>query len=714
MVLKTSLLKRLRNVNVLSITFFLSLFLFLIIIFNIYSYFDSTARYKQNHNFSITNISNSKNKKQNVEYIAKVAKNNNQNIFLSSVSATGGNLYTFIGNQELFNKDFPNNEYPAFKRNFKIEFKPYTDIENRDLRGEYLTSANKNALNQIVNELNEYGIVSNTSNELIISSMNLSPVVSVFILLVDNTYTFLFLILLLCIMFVLFFNTTKKILEFSIQTINGQSKKRIFSKSLYKITKTFVVSAIIIIFATTVSLYFYNGFNQFPQFIISLIEFYAILFLIILLLYLISFLVVFNKKNLYVAIKGKRQLKTLMFVGVIVQFLILFIIFINVTQVFTNYKLSRESKNEFSKFNSLRNYKYLTYGMGMVQKVLPSGEMISNDTGQKNVEKFIQKKLEQNKVLFIERNSTNLGDLADTVVDPNNPFAPTKISNSLVVNNLFLSTQNIYDYNNNLLKQSDLKMSDGKNNIAYALIPHKMKNLRTNIISHSKEFFTTNDEILGKKTPNKFLPTIKTIYLKDGQNICNFNNGEDFNMGADHLPSYTNYDPTILVIPPITPANVLNSYTAYFPASVNLAQEIKDFNIEDMVSSINNVYDSAEYQINRLTLKEQNDVTAIFLSIIVLIFISIIITAIYCNANRQIIFAKFISGFSFKSIFINLLLFIFVLGATVLLISSALGKLNGKSNFIFCLVIICINLCTTYIGALHYYKQIKADYVKRY
>jgi hypothetical protein len=680
-------------------------FLFLITFF-IYSDFDGQYSYNQQNTFFVSNVSNTHTKKEYLNYIQKIANNTHENIYLKSHTSSGdGAFYSFIGNQDKHNKLFPNNIYPSFNKSDSITFLKGTQSLNSDLRTYYLTSANKATTNLIIAKFNSYGLDATHSNGII--GTKLSVLTLIMGATLDNTFTFLFIMLMLSSLFVLFFINSKNIVEYSIKATNGWSKSRIFLKSFKSILKTFLFSIITMFIVFTIVSFFYSGFNQYSSFLILLFQIFLSAVVFIFIFYFIFFIIVFNKKNIYSVIKGKNNTTKLFAICLVVQILILFVVFFNVVQIFNNYKVVTENKQNFQKFDSIKNFKSINWGMSIVGNInKKTGEIQNNNTNQKLISNFIIKMIDNNKAFYVERNGVNLGDLPDCY----GMNCPTIISNSLIVTNLFLSKQNIYNTNNKVI--NNLKID---NNTTYILIPENKKNIEQSIIKHVKQYFMDAQDLSIFKVNIKNIK-IKTIYLKANQTISNFNNGDDLNTGNSdiNLPTAVNYDPIILVVSPTLLYNTTNSFSVYYNGNSNLQQDLQKYKVDKLVYEINSVYNVAITQIDKLSIKEFNDLIGILLSLLILIISSVMMLFTYCDSNKQMIFSKFINGFSISTIFSLLCSSVFLANIFVLLFYVITHKTVGLNNILICLYIILLNIIVQVLSARYYFKQIKADYVKRY
>jgi hypothetical protein len=230
------------NFSLLKVAIFVSLFFSFLISFYIYSDFDSIQLgYSQNNNFYVNSITSKATKKEQLNYINKVAKQNNENIYLVNSSNETGNFYSFIGNKSLFEKNFSNKTYPSFNKSASVKFLPYQKFGDHDLRAYFLASANKEKLKKITNELNAYGINADYSSNPFYSPTKLSIMLFGLVTLTDNSYNFLFIMLALGVIFICFFVNNKNLLEYSVKSINGYSKSKIFFNTFFNILKSTII-----------------------------------------------------------------------------------------------------------------------------------------------------------------------------------------------------------------------------------------------------------------------------------------------------------------------------------------------------------------------------------------------------------------------------------------------------------------------------------------
>ncbi|MDR0788626.1 MAG: hypothetical protein LBN03_00320, partial [Bifidobacteriaceae bacterium] len=436
-----------------------------------------------------------------LEILNSYSSETDSNLFLTKLGfdnkRTTIDLFSIIGNTDLYNKSVSNKYYKSPSPKFLINLLDSKDIGYKSLSGNYWSTADYSTAISHSDILLDAGI-----NARFSKITSLDSLVMFCQTIIMNKLYFILIALLIGIFYSLFYQISKSIKIINVYKLFGCTSVEAF----FKIYKPILAnSSIILIFGLLFFIVFQYFYND-----LSSVYFFSKTYLIITLFILIfEFLCILLSnillsKNIKIqnAIKGKGKnfvvniaTFTSQTILCILLFSLLSITTVNISRLSTNI-------NTLYKFNDINNFYSFNLGYKVIQK------SASEDVG--NYFRDIDK---SGNLLIVERQKENLGDQED----PENPMESAKPSNSLIVNNKFINKQPVISINGESI--DDLENNDGK---FYLLIPENLKISDDRIIQKSNLFLYNN--ISDLEMANN--PTDE--YIKAEQAIDDFRNIYDY------------------------------------------------------------------------------------------------------------------------------------------------------------------------------------------
>jgi hypothetical protein len=644
-------------------------------------------------------LSEDKDKDKAIKKIEEVAKASNANFYLpvanDSVISNETTVYSFIGNQTLYDENLTNSVYKSFDPEITYKMLPTNKIGSYNLLGTYFTTAQGDQLNVAVTSFRNVGFTVNDVNDF--SGQGIMFFVSS---LISNNTLLLLISTLIAMFFALSYFAIRRGKLYSLLITNGFSKSKIAMSEVMSILSMFVFSFALVSIGSFFALSVYNNLNYFWDFYSQFIVESLFLFIITVALFLILFYSTTKSIKFIDYIKGKQRITLISAMSIFSQAVVWMLLFSLGASAPANMSVINKNIANLPAYTKIANF--------------DTASMKADKLTTENIDKIgvlIRALDSQNKVLIAWRNRQNLEDSNKVVVQSGEKYGP---SNTLIVNNLFLDKQPVYAEDGKQIKPKDFNSEK-----LYLLVPEKLKGNTDSIKSATQKYVESENDASKLKT---YTPkSVELIYTKDNQTVSNFNDGSDFNYGALGLPSMTQVDPIILAVPKSSEFFSSTSYvtftlhaSALFSSDLGLAQLLASSKVDDCFTSIDNVLATAKMQTAQAKVQENMILLGLLVSIIVLILSTFILVLSYTSSSRQAIFGKYANGYSFRRTHWEFLLFLTsmpVLSFVImLLITQRFDLLSSLYSLGFAMANVAVSTLFIYIKQ----RNIRSDYIKRY
>ncbi|MDR1448236.1 MAG: DUF1430 domain-containing protein [Candidatus Ancillula sp.] len=646
----------------------LALLVFIIFVFNFINFkSDKESHFEDIKGYiSLQSIPRDMQKSDAVDFIDSLAEKYHVNLYLENNGETNGGKSTTLYSFGTFNSEAVSKQFQAFDPSWKFDIKSSQDIEDKNLGGTYLTNAQKGAISNIVDELKAKEI--KCSYKMFDSKLSVANFI--YSVLMYHTQL-LIVVFFMLLFFAISYYILSQSKKHSIFITGGYTAKNIFFHELKTILLSFLKIGFIMSILFVVFLFFYNKCTMLKAFLVSQFVYYLLLALFITVFVAILVKLISIKNNAYEFIKEKHHLGILNFISIISQIILTFSIILSVNSNMLDFMHLRDDSREYAEFANVKTYDSFVFGLGIVFE-----EHAADDIGS-----FIKKLDENNRVLLINRKACIDNDHDACVLSEIN-------TNSVTVNSTYFETQSIKGENG-----EDIKVD--RNSKPTLLIPQSRQNerdfIKSNVITH------LNGQSDKKNQYEKYADSdLNIVQILDGQTINTYNNGRDYNNDFNN-PSSIMRNCVILVIPDVSKMldnHYLESYASKSQIYVDnkdgdLSNLVKENGMQKYITSINNVTDMANAKFSDYIAKASLILFINIMALLLLIFITVVLSLIYYNLNQKEIFIKHTSGYNFLQInyrfiakLIGVLLlagifsFYFILSVTSILVLLLLIALN--------------------------------------
>ncbi|MDR2748499.1 MAG: hypothetical protein LBB10_01170 [Bifidobacteriaceae bacterium] len=683
----------LKSRNILFLTLVVSVLGFSIFGTFLFKEVSANLLYGAKSYFAISEIPNGLTKSDAEAQIKQAVTENNVNAFLIYKGGSNGvnsvAAYAFIGDNSTFQSNLENDRYQSFDPSFTVEIKQTDQIGDHSLIGTYQTSADESTVKKIVQDLKNHGITANY--RYYGSSVYIAQF---FFILFQHNLFLLFYAILIALFFTQVYSIVSRGKEQVAYVTNGFSNIRILFVTLKNHVKYYLAALAISLPIVLVFLFFYNHWHLLTDLLLILLIMYAVLFVTIVFVVFFAVSILSLKPNFVELVKGKTHNRFINFATVATQILLSIILFVFAASSSTNTLTLLKNLSEFSVYENVKSYDYFTLG-----------PRINESSANEHLGKFFRSLDKSGRLMFVERNVINLGDLSDAD-EKSSSLNNYKVSNSLIVNNAYLSAQNI-------IKDDGSTINSLPSNSIYVLLPEDKLELQGRVVEKAEQAirelsFESSDQI----------PPPKVILTQKNQELSNFNTGRDPNMGPLLNPTTSATDPIILVIPDTSQMLSDSVYLSWASkssvlvdnSSQDLESLIKESSVQQYITSTNNVIDGVTNQIEESKLQLQLVLVALILSFLIFIFSTYVLTIVHFNKFKRIIFAKLTNGLTFWQI--NSKFIILTSAIPLLSVICTFLAIGGSVAFAFAiiLVLVAVSATTSSVSALVLNQKLLKDF----
>jgi hypothetical protein len=494
------------------------------------------------------------------------------------------------------------------------------------------------------------------------------------------------MIIALC--FTVAFITIKESPTYAIMISNGFG---IF-KILYERLKNLIIEFLSVFIISTIALLIfcklYNNLNQFSSFFNWYLVGCGALLITILIIETVIFLALPKRKKLIEFIKGKSFFGYLRVLSTLAQIIILIVLFNYSTNSFANIKAVSQNLTGLEAYKNIKGYQFITSGFYGIRGFVDNED-------RENFHKMINNVLSKNGLL-ISKKYESFDNLY------------TKKHNTLIVNNLYLQKQTIYDQNNKPIPASE-------NEYILSIPESHMEDTKELKVAAEDKLNEWINE--GEKSENF---NIRVVYQKEGQTLSNFNNGLITFSSLTKVPDFQQTDPLVLILPNHVDNRLIGRYgvwinngQAYYAPNIDVPKLYEKYNVSSYYTAVNNVTEAAYNEVANLEQQIQTDLFGLIISLTVLLFSNIILVMLYFNKNKKIIFARITNGFGFLITHLGFIAQAIILPFLVFGIFSYAGIIQNIETIIICLSFVLISIFAEIIAVAVNQKNIGALAIKQ-
>ncbi|MDR1448554.1 MAG: DUF1430 domain-containing protein [Candidatus Ancillula sp.] len=591
-------------------------------------------------------------------------------------------VYSFIGNEQLYNTEVQNGDFIPFSRNSKISIIPRTEIHKHSLLGNYQIVGDTSVLPQIVKDLQKVGIsVDYSANK---KGSIFSMIMFIFVLLQYKLWL-LFISIMLGLVYAILYFVRKHLRSVAVLRINGYTKKRSLSKILFIVFFTYLLAFIPTNIIAIIFLFLYNHLSAFSEFFAMCIttSFVVIIFSIV--FTCICYYGMLTKANYHELINGNTKQNAVNKISLSLQFILFFVTFVFLGISVINIQTLAHEIKSYSGFEKIKDYSYFTLGLEI------RSSQADHDIGE-----FLKIMTDENRIILADRGKFNI----QTGLDSSGAF--DEPSNTLMVNQRFLEFSDILDANGNSIQGRKM---DKKYQL---VIPVSQKNNTSKYTENAVKYINSMEPY--KNYIRSTTDDIEVIYSMDNQNINNFNSGKDMNQGAKYDSASSTYNPIVVIVKddsPILYDSSAVSALSYAGVILNLEgvdmEKIgEQVNIEKYITATSNVSASALATMHEKQIVLALVILGLMLSFLTILFISVVSVTLYVEQNKRAIFLKITNGYSFSDIhYLYMLRFLIVPFLSFLLAVITRLLTFTVLNIAFFLIILLLNVFFGYLILKH-------------
>lgn len=619
--------------------------------------------------FRVNEIAPDKPKSEVINTIHSLAVSHELNIYKMTPDPEhidGGRvLFVFLGDESTFIGDSETWEYPSFSRSFSTRLLPHTEITTQDIRGLYAASIDAESFAPLLNALERAGV--SASLEPVPHSMIFAN-----ILFGETSSGPLLIAILLALFLAAAFYASRRHIVCSIRYIHGRNRFAAVLAEYWTTVRVFSSIILVCGAAAIAGLYIYNGLTQ-------AVTYFSTLGLLLLggaaavLAGQTVTLLIMDRWATSEIIKGRKPLVFLATASVAAQIITLAISYPTIsTGVHTATSIIRDARFD-AHWLAARSFVTVRFSG---TNTPADFEAISARFGE------LARSEEQNGRLVVS---------APAAAGPQEAegYGPYT-GNSLVVNNRYLSEQNVLSSQGERIEK--LPEKDGK---MYVLIPRHLKAQVPAIVGEYREWAVFQRSLDHSASTDPASPEITVIETATGQEI--------FSYGSDSTQTQiSKTDPVVAVVPARSGILSNNFYLSaastgsiLFTDAAALKGALSDAKIEQQVSSIDSVSDRALVERNSRIVKATILTASLILFATMLLIVGIVLTRVYFDRNRQRLFVEGVHGRAFIAMHGEYLLVTGLIAGGVLAVEVLLRAVTSLPGFYLCLLAAALFMLTT-------------------
>ncbi|MGL4340437.1 MAG: hypothetical protein ACRCSP_08475 [Rhodoglobus sp.] len=663
----------------------LSIIVALILTFQYYATQDRSVPFGTQSAFSITAIPADSGKTDIVNLIERAAQQQSLNIYKVTVDPTdvgnGRYLFAFLGDPAKDADLYPGGRYPSFDPGYSTTVKSSRDITTEDIRGLFWTTGDSSATAVLLNSLRRAGFeatfAQTPNNFLIFRTMDYFAAAPIAVA------TMFGLIL------ALGYSITYQRKLFTVKAVHGFTRSRTLWGEVLAFSAFFVAAAAILSTVSSLGLMAFNQANQFSSVASSAFLVMGATYLIAILFQVLLFSAVSTTPQV-AFLKGARPLGFLLSLSLLTQIFVLGLSYAVLSHTVSLYLKTSSDQGSVSTWLEASNLVTLRFGGSNTPQDF---EKITSSVGR----------------LFAAQESLGQAILAYHPRLPSQQvtgYGPND-GNSLIVNNEYLASQDIRSSSGKRI--GELPEASGQ---IYLLVPERVKSQTEAIVEQYKVFADFQVSLNPNETPKTI--SLTTIYTRNGQKI--------FNYGSTSVMEETSQsDPVIAVMP--AGAGVLSD-DFYLSAATNgnaifinpeaLIEQLRGSELEQRILSVDTISDYALASIDLRKSQIIVYISGIALILLVMMFSSSIMALVYCDRNKQALFAKYALGWSFFRTHRHYLAAVLGLGLTVLAGCGVLGAVNSLAGYTAAAGAIVLNMVITVVLIRFHQRKFRSDFLRRY
>ncbi|KWU65530.1 hypothetical protein AWW70_09890 [Bacillus mycoides] len=534
--------------------------------------------------------------------------NSNPDTFLSTIQTNNKNQ---IGQIEIFHNFNP------------IEIRPMIAAASiKDIRGTYTLNNSKNVkLFKQMAENNGFSIkIAKKESTSVFTEYPYQTMI--------YTTSFVLCLLLLLAMSYDVMNNYKAI---AIQYMHGDSFFQIGVYLLRRYVNVILGSFLLVSMSLLIYLYYYNQYQQIVPFLSFWIKNISLLFLVILLIIIITWI---GSKSIHISqmIKNKKPIKLFFYSNLVIRFILAVFLILALQQGISTFNELKRTTAQQEKWKLMKDYASLGMEVGAGDRF-----DIKNED---NLNRFnnLYKELENQGAVYIAPSYYYLNQ-KDNELNPN-PWGVE--GKQIVINKNYLLLNPIYGINNKKIQLPRPNKSE-----ITVLVPKRYEDNQEDIKTTVKKDYSM---MLNHENPDSV--QINILYVKNEQSYFTF---------TPQMAVDTNYqiiDPIVVILthefePMYTSSSIAMGYGYY---TKNVANEfpfkktketIEKYNFDNIWSPVSIAYSLVEQKISNDTEKLQLTIISCTLFLVlsaVLLFFSAIY---YLEMFKQVLALQWVFGYSF-------------------------------------------------------------------
>jgi hypothetical protein len=551
-------------------------------------------------------------------------------------------------------------------------------IAATDLRGLYFTSSGYAATADLTALLDKAGIVTrwDQSNP---TSFAASKIFA------SGGFISALVAALMALVLGLFYSVTFAAKATAVKYLNGYSPTTVTLSTLGTVSRTYWLSALAAGSMTLAGLAVYNGLSLAGVFFLHLFAVLAGLYVLVALILLASFAYQAEVPILAV-IKGRRPVLSLGIISGLIQVVMVIALLGGV--------VGTASSLHSYQADAAQSENWVKASDAVTLRFSPNFDEA----------RFQQVKSKIGKLIRSEDQSGN-AIVSVHQTDPDKSFRPDT-GNFILVNNEYLAAQNVVDDAGKRI--SSVKSGPGS---ATILIPESARSQTAQIRRIYSRFFQfQQSEMPG--APRSI--SIAVRYLASPVKA--------FNYGGTFMLNATSQVNPVIVVVPATSELISDDYYASVASTGNilftnysaLKQDIKALGLTGDILSIDRASDAALADLSKRRADIALSEAALAADLIVFALASLLLASVYCEANKQQLFAKYMSGQRFAQKHGAYLAAVTLGVAVVAVFSTIHADASPPLAIALCVSTALASLTISGLAVAVYEKTFRGDAVKRY
>ncbi|MEV7012138.1 hypothetical protein [Streptosporangium sp. NPDC051022] len=593
----------------------------------------------------VTDKQGQSNSDQAVREIAAFASRNRVNIarFVPDLhDARKRYLYLASGDPEAVSTRWKSSGYPSFNQDTVTEVRDIVESSNIDPRGYYYVFGSSDIIGALQVQFAELGL-----RTTLVPLLNVTTVLRLFF---NQALQWLFLIICAAIISITGLSAIFNSKFYGIQRLHGRSFGQIILADLTQIAIFYVRATPLAALITTVFLYAYNKLNQVGVYAGLAVIFVALLLTLSFIIHVIAVALTF-RISITGAIKGEIAAIWAILSSYTVRILAIVITFTVAVDVLASWQRLDSQEKSQSQWTSA----------GGAVRILLNGALDKESDQQlTTVGRWIRQEDNKGRVVLAVRRK-----LREFLQN-----AP--VADVLLINNTYLAKQNV------LLESGERVSALGDEKKIRVLIPPAHDRNRARIVDGLSEWVSFMADLSGAKKHD-----VVGLKMRAGQSLFTYGSGS----ASIRNPIVS--DPIVIAIP--SGSNLLpdKEYAAYATmASVvfldpnDVYRARVDKRMAAYINGVQPISQRAAYEYQNSVRELNFQFGNLLITIVVILVTALGICLAYCRRNAQMIFVRFIHGWSFFSTYKKLFIFevVLAIGAVAWVAQDTAFRMSFREN----------------------------------